>query len=81
MACRKKIQFCFFVFLFVLSSYHSFAQIKWQNVDSLYQPLPKTVHVYFTEDAIDTSKFKAFYLVADLKDKKLDFTTDITFVF
>jgi hypothetical protein len=81
MTCTKKIQFCFFAFLFVLSSYHSFAQIKWQNVDSLYQPLPKTVHVYFTDDAIDTGKFKAFYLVADLKDKKLDFTTDITFVF
>ncbi|HVF80904.1 MAG TPA: phosphodiester glycosidase family protein [Flavisolibacter sp.] len=35
--------------------------------------------MYFTDDAIDTAKFKAFYLVADLKDKKLDFTTDTTF--
>ena len=79
MTCLKKIHFCFFLSLFVLSSYHSFAQIRWQNVDSLYQPLPKTVHVYFTDDAIDTGKFKAFYLIADLKDKKLDFTTDTTF--
>ena len=70
---------CFFLSLFVLSSYPSFAQIKWQNVDSLYKPLSKTVHVYFTDDAIDTGKFKAFYLIADLKDKKLDFTTDTTF--
>jgi exopolysaccharide biosynthesis protein len=57
----------------------SFAQIKWQNVDSLYQPLPKSVHVYFTDEKIDTSSFRAFYLIADLKNKKLDFTTDTTF--
>ena len=68
-----------FSFPFRFKRYPSFAQIKWQNVDSLYQPLPKTVHVYFTDDAIDTGKFKAFYLIADLKDKKLDFTTDTTF--
>jgi exopolysaccharide biosynthesis protein len=74
----KKIQCCFFLFFFVLS-YHSFAQIKWQNVDALYQPLPKTVHVYFTDNAIDTGKFRAFYLIADLKDKKLNFTTDTSF--
>jgi exopolysaccharide biosynthesis protein len=79
MICLKKIQFCFFLSLFVFSSYHSFAQVKWQNVDSLYQPLPKTVHVYFTDNAIDTGKFKAFYLIADLKDKKLHFTTDTSF--
>jgi len=56
----------------------SFAQLKWQNVDSLFQPLPKSVHVYFTEDKIDTGTFKAYYLVADLKDKKLEFTADTT---
>ena len=75
----KKIQFFFFLSFFLFSSYHSFAQIKWQNVDSLYQPLPKTIHVYFTDGPIDTGKFKAFYLIADLKNKKLDFTTDTTF--
>jgi hypothetical protein len=55
------------------------AQIKWKNVDSLYQPLPKSIHVYFTDDPIDTGAFRAFCLVADLKNKKLDFTTDTTF--
>jgi exopolysaccharide biosynthesis protein len=65
------------LFLFIGSV--SFTQLKWQNVDSLYQPLPPSVHVYFTNDKVDTNKFRAFYLIADLKDKNLDFTTDTTF--
>lgn len=56
----------------------SSAQLKWTNVDSLYQPLPKSVHVFFTDKKIDTSFFKAFYVIADLKDKKLEFTDDTT---
>lgn len=66
-----------FLFLFV-SSVCS-AQLKWQNVDSLYQPLPPSVHVYFTNDKVDSGNFRAFYLVADLKDKKLDFAADTSF--
>jgi hypothetical protein len=65
-------------FLLLLVSTASFAQLKWQNVDSLYQPLPPSVHVYFTDDRVDTSNFRAFYLIADLKDKNLGFTTDTT---
>jgi exopolysaccharide biosynthesis protein len=57
----------------------SFAQLKWQNVDSLYQPLPKTIHVFYTDSKIDTATFRAFYVIADLKDKKLNFTTDTTY--
>ncbi|HMK18670.1 MAG TPA: phosphodiester glycosidase family protein [Chitinophagaceae bacterium] len=54
------------------------AQLKWTNVDSLYQPLPSSVHVYFTNEPIDTAPFRAYYLIADLKDKKIDFTADTT---
>lgn len=69
----------FLFLLFLSASCVSFAQLKWQNVDSLYQPLPSSVHVYFTNDKVDTGNFRAFYLIADLKDKNLDFTTDTTF--
>lgn len=62
--------------LFQFSTFITFSQIKWQNVDSLYQPLPSSVHIYFTNEPIDTSPFRAYYLIADLKDKKLDFTVD-----
>ena len=54
------------------------AQLKWTNADSLYQPLPRSVHIYFTNQQIDTGVFRAYYLIADLKDKKLEFTADTT---
>jgi exopolysaccharide biosynthesis protein len=68
----------FFFLLFVLPI-NSFSQIKWQNVDSIYQPLPKSVHVFYTDQSIDTGTFRAFYVIADLKNKNLDFTTDTTY--
>jgi intein-encoded DNA endonuclease-like protein len=73
------LQFFLSTCLFIYLPTTIFAQLKWQNVDSLYQPLPKSVHVYFTDQSIDTSKFRAFYVVANLKDKNLDFTTDTTY--
>lgn len=54
------------------------AQIKWKNVDSLFQPLPSTVHVYYTNDSLDGKPNIAYYISAELKDKKLDFTVDTT---
>jgi Phosphodiester glycosidase len=62
--------------LLIITAFSASAQLKWQNVDSLYQPLPSSVHVYFTNQPIDTGSFRAYYLIADLKDKKLDFTAD-----
>jgi quinoprotein glucose dehydrogenase len=47
------------------------AQLSWVNVDSLYQPLPKTLHVYKSTDLLDGKPNIAFYVIADLKDKKL----------
>lgn len=64
----------FSVILFISFTLH--AQLKWVNVDSLYQPLPSSVHIYFTDSPIDTGKFRAYYLIADLKGKNLEFTVD-----
>jgi hypothetical protein len=51
----------------------------WKNVDSLYKPLPPSVHIYFTDKSYnDTTPFRAYYLIADLKDKDLEFTVDTT---
>lgn len=66
---------CFFIAGILFSNF-IFCQLKWQNVDSLYQPLPSSVHVYFTNQPVDTVPFRAYYLIADLKDKNLDFTAD-----
>ena len=65
--------------LLIFVQHFSYSQLKWKNVDSLFQPLPPSVHVYFTDDKIDTGAFRAYYLVADLKDKNLNFTTDTTY--
>ena len=46
-------------------------------MDSIYQPLPKSVHVYYTNDNIDGKPNIAYYVTAELKDKTLDFTTQI----
>jgi len=72
---KKKISFFFLTAGFTLFAN---AQLKWTNVDSLYRPLPSSVHIYFTDQPIDTAVFRAYYLIADLKDKKLDFTVDTT---
>jgi hypothetical protein len=64
--------------LLIINSIAANAQLKWVNVDSVYQPLPSSVHVYFTNQPIDTAPFRAYYLIADLKDKKLLFDADTT---
>lgn len=56
------------------------AQLKWVNVDSLYQPLPESVHVYKTTDSMFDGKPNiAYYVIADLKDKKLLVDADTTY--
>lgn len=67
------------LYVFILSFIVSNAQVKWDNVDADYQPLPSSVHVFYTQSSIDTFSFRAFYLIADLKDKSLDFITDTTY--
>lgn len=63
----------------VLFSYSSVAQVKWQNVDSLFQPLPPSVHVYKTTDMLDGKPNIAYYVEVDLKDKKIEFAADTTY--
>jgi hypothetical protein len=62
--------------LFVFISLISSAQLQWKNVDSLYQPLPKSVHVYRTDDLLDGKPNIAFYISIDAKDKNLLLQTD-----
>ena len=69
-----------FLFASLLFAVVCFSQnLVWNNVDSAFAPLPKSVHVFYTDTPIDTGSFRAFYLIADLKDRKLDFTTDTTY--
>lgn len=54
----------------------AFAQLKWTCVDSLFSPLPPSVHVYKTTDSLGGAPNIAYYVEADLGDRNLEFTTD-----
>ncbi|HEY0750946.1 MAG TPA: hypothetical protein VGD26_07315, partial [Chitinophagaceae bacterium] len=66
----------FYVFAVFESAGQS--KIEWHNVDSLYEPLPKNIKVYYSDSKLDSAPFKAYYIIADIKDKSLSFTTDTT---
>jgi hypothetical protein len=51
------------------------AQLTWINVDSLYQPLPNSMHVYTSTTLLDGKPNIAYYVTADLKNKQLEFAT------
>ena len=69
--------FLFFISALVISV-NGFSQVRWLNVDSLFGDLPGSVHVFKTLDSLDGKPNIAYYVVADLKDKDLDFDTDTT---
>jgi exopolysaccharide biosynthesis protein len=65
--------------LFSICIYSSDAQTTWVNLDSLYQPLPSSAHVYKSTGVVDGKPNIMYYAIADLKDRDLKFTTDTTF--
>jgi hypothetical protein len=48
-------------------------------MDSVFGALPPSIKVYTTNDSLDGRPFKAYYVEALLKDKKLEFTTQSGF--
>ncbi len=72
----KRIFFCG---IFSLIVFASDAQIRWVNIDSLYQPLPASIRIYKSQDSLDGKPNVMYYAIADLKDRNLEFTTDTTF--
>ena len=70
LAAGSILAFCFFIPTI------STAQVKWINVDSLYDQLPASLQVYKTTDSLDGKPFIAYYAKAKLKDRDLNFTTD-----
>ncbi len=58
---------------------HAHAQTVWTNVDALFGKLPPSVHVYKTTSELDGKPNIAYYVEADLKDRRLNFTADTTY--
>ena len=55
----------------------SMSQVKWKKVSSSFGYLPPSITVYRTTDSLDGKPFSAFYIEAKLKDRNLEFTTQI----
>jgi hypothetical protein len=52
------------------------AQRTWTRIDSIFGPLPSSIHLYRTEDTLNSRPFIAYYLSAELRDKKIIFNSD-----
>jgi exopolysaccharide biosynthesis protein len=55
----------------------NFPARQWKNVDADFGPLPASVHVLKTTDSLNGRPEVMYYVSAPLKDKSLDFTTQI----
>jgi hypothetical protein len=64
--------------LFLGFSFLGMTQVQWVNVDSLYQPLPSSVHVYRTTDSLEGKPNISYYLEADVNNRSLIFSADTT---
>ena len=52
-------------------------QTNWKNIDSLYGPLPNKVHLFYSNDSLEGKPNKAFFLIAPLKNRALDFSVSV----
>jgi len=66
-----------FLRLFCLIPLVVSGQTKWISVDSVFGPLPNKVHIYYSNDTLDGKPNKAYYLIAPIKDKALDFSVAV----
>ncbi len=65
----------FFFLLFL--SVKGFAQLHWQEVTANFAPLPSGIKVFYSNDSLDGKPFVGYYVEASLKDKQLNFTTQV----
>lgn len=61
----------------IMSAPFSFAQLDWKLVDTGFGQLPPSIKVYKTTDSLNGRPFIAYCVVASLKDRKLEFTTQV----
>lgn len=78
---KKIVRFVLFIqlaTLSVISKAQENSSLKWIKTDSLFGSLPPSVHVYSSRDSLDGKPNIAYYVIADLSNKDLHFTTDTT---
>jgi len=67
----------FYLLLLMFATTVTNAQVNWTNVDADFGPLPASMHVYKTTDAIDGKLNIAYYVSYDLKDKSHALSTAV----
>ena len=55
------------------------AQLNWKEVTQAFGVMPSSIRVYRTDNLLDGKPNIAYCVVADLKDRQLDFRADTTF--
>ncbi len=55
------------------------AQLGWKEVTHTFGELPSSIQVYRTDNLLDGKPNIAYFVIADLKDQRLDFRADTTF--
>jgi hypothetical protein len=65
----------FVLYWFGVFSSFSFGQIRWKAVQP--DSLPSSIKVFRTNDSLNGRPFIAYYVEANLKDKNLEFTTQV----
>lgn len=71
MVCKNVFSFICLFFI----SFFSFAQLRWKPVTS--DGLPPGLRLFTTTDSLNGRPFIAYYIEANLKNKKLEFTTQV----
>ena len=56
--------------------FHVSAQLNWQPAGNEFGYLPESLKVFKTKDSLNGRPFIAYYIIADLRDKSLEFTTE-----
>jgi exopolysaccharide biosynthesis protein len=51
------------------------AQVQWKNVTAEFGTLPATIQVYKTTDSFKARPFIGYYVIADIRDQSIGFTT------
>lgn len=57
-------------------AYNGYAQMQWENIDTLYKPLPSGFHVFRSSAPVGGEPNVMYYAIASLTNKQLEFTTD-----
>ncbi len=72
----KYVSVCTF-FVFALFCAQAQTNLKWKKVNADFGYLPKSINLYKTSDSLNGRPFIAYYLEANIKDRNLDFTTQV----